>query len=84
MARAAVFLVQADTGLQDIEQGGCYSPKNQKDKDVEAAEPTKEELLTMALSFYDLRHTHIIHEEDPDTKVHSKPLPALPCTKANC
>jgi hypothetical protein len=71
VARATVVPVQADTGPHDIEQGGCYSPKSQKDKDVEAAEPTREKLLTMALSFYDLRHTHIIHEEDPDTKVHS-------------
>jgi len=44
----------------DIEQG-----KSGKD----SADLTSAERLSMALSFYDLQHTHIIHEKEPDTKV---------------
>ncbi len=39
-------------------------------KAAEIEELTRAQLMTMALSFYDLQHTHIIHEKDPDTKVH--------------
>ncbi|BDA45987.1 probable lipase at C-terminar half [Coccomyxa sp. Obi] len=55
---------------QSLEQG----PKDQVDIErgstasTSTAELTSGELLTLAMQFYDLQHTHIIHEENPDTK----------------
>ena len=72
-------LLQDESQPHDLERGCSLSSKSQKDK--EAAELTKEELLPIALSFYELQQTHVIHEEDPDTKVQSQPSSALPCPK---
>lgn len=41
---------------------------------METAELTSEELLPIALSFYELQHTHIIHEDDPDTRVNCQTI----------
>ncbi len=53
--------LQGPADQVDIERGSHAS--------ASASEMTKGELLNLALQFYDLQQTHIIHEEDPDTKV---------------
>ena len=75
-----VFLLQGDNEPQGMESGCSVSYENQKDE--QTAELTTEELLPTALSFYELQHTHIIHEEDPDTKVQSHPIP-IPSSAKN-
>ena len=60
--------LQGDAEKGDREHIRSVSLDSQKA--AEPAELTKEELMIMALSFYDLQQTHIIHEKDPDTKVH--------------
>ena len=57
-----LMALQGPLGEVDIEHGSSASI-------VSATELTEGELLTLAMQFYDLQHTHIIHEETPDTKV---------------
>ena len=52
--------LQVATDQEDIELGSSSTS---------ISEPTSEEQFTTALSFYNLQQTHIIYEEDPDTKV---------------
>ncbi|CAL8462126.1 g1657 [Coccomyxa elongata] len=58
-------------GIQSLEQGSADQVDIERGSHASTTpdEITKGELLNLALQFYDLQHTHIIHEEDPDTKV---------------
>ncbi|BDA45990.1 probable lipase [Coccomyxa sp. Obi] len=53
------ILLQGAKEQEDIELGSSSTA---------ISELTREEMFITALSFYNLQHTHIIHEEDPDTK----------------
>lgn len=53
--------LQGPVDQVDIERGSNAS--------TSAMELTKGELLPLAMQFYDLQHIHIIHEENPDTRV---------------
>ncbi|EIE24300.1 alpha/beta-hydrolase [Coccomyxa subellipsoidea C-169] len=66
-AKEVEVMQTGDTEKGDREHMRSVSLDSQKAAEIE--ELTRAQLMTMALSFYDLQHTHIIHEKDPDTKV---------------
>lgn len=64
----------------DVEHG-CSIPSD-CGSSAESGELTEEELLIVALNLYGLQHTHVIHEEDPDTKVQIYLIPVTNPRKA--
>lgn len=60
------YRVGADCLQGDNEQGNA---ELELSAEKDTSELTGAELMAVALSFYNLQHTHVIHEEDPDTKV---------------
>lgn len=58
-------------GMCELQTPMCSDIEQGKSADKDSADLTCAERLSMALSFYDLQHTHVIHEKDPDTKVSS-------------